>query len=184
MTSFHHSALPRKSKSAVPDISASPLLVAGATEPALHADEWRPFALFEKRHLTPDSLWLRFATPGRRPAVGSYAPRCALCTLLVSHVCTHVLQGLADCGQYLHVGGPAEADGNRVWRPYTPVSQQSDVGFIDLAVKVYEGGKMSKIFSDLTVGQSVFMRGPRTHYSYSRYVRTHAAAARCADFRS
>ena len=86
-----------------------------------------------------------------------------------SHV--NDLQGMADCGQYIHVSGAVEPGGLRVWRSYTPISRARDVGFIDLAVKLYEGGKLSKVFSELVVGQCAFMRGPRTHYTYSPYVR-------------
>ena len=76
VASRHDRMVLLRSKTGASEISGPPFLEAGA-ESALHADEWRPFALFEKRHLTPDSLWLRFTTTGRRPAVR--ATRVARC---------------------------------------------------------------------------------------------------------
>ncbi|XP_063072082.1 NADH-cytochrome b5 reductase 3 [Engraulis encrasicolus] len=68
-----------------------------------------------------------------------------------------------------HVYLSARIDGNLVVRPYTPVSSDDDLGYVDLVVKIYfrdvhpkfpEGGKMSQYLESLQVGDVVDFRGP------------------------
>lgn len=67
------------------------------------------------------------------------------------------------------------ADGSEVVRAYTPVSLDSDLGTMDLLIKVYRpnthpnyprGGKMSVIVDGLKVGQVVKFSGPSGRFRY------------------
>uniref|UniRef100_A0AAZ3ST02 NADH-cytochrome b5 reductase n=1 Tax=Oncorhynchus tshawytscha TaxID=74940 RepID=A0AAZ3ST02_ONCTS len=73
----------------------------------------------------------------------------------------HVL-GL-PIGQHIYLS--AKPDGVLVVRPYTPVSSDDDVGFVDLVVKNVnpkfpEGGKMSQYLESLRIGDTIDFRGP------------------------
>ncbi|MBN3289443.1 NB5R1 reductase, partial [Polypterus senegalus] len=68
-----------------------------------------------------------------------------------------------------HVYLSARINGDLVVRPYTPVSSDDDLGFVDLVIKIYfknkhpsfpEGGKMSQYLESLKVGDMVDFRGP------------------------
>lgn len=56
-----------------------------------------------------------------------------------------------------------------VIRPYTPVSSDDDLGYVDFVIKVYfknvhpkfpEGGKMTQHLNDMQIGDNIDMRGP------------------------
>jgi cytochrome-b5 reductase len=47
-----------------------------------------------------------------------------------------------------------------VYRPYTPVSAEGDVGHIDLVIKEYKGGKSSKYIHSLKPGDKIAAMGP------------------------
>ena len=51
-------------------------------------------------------------------------------------------------------------DGKLVVRPYTPISSDDDVGYMDLMIKVYKDGKMSSYMDSLSVGDHIQVRGP------------------------
>jgi len=53
-----------------------------------------------------------------------------------------------------------EADGKPIIRPYTPVSEPETKGYMDLVVKCYPDGAMSKVFAGLKVGDSIDIKGP------------------------
>lgn len=54
-----------------------------------------------------------------------------------------------------------------VVRPYTPVSDEGDRGYIDLIVKKYPNGPMSEHMHDMNVGQSLDFKGPISKYPWS-----------------
>ena len=64
--------------------------------------------------------------------------------------------------------GSVKEDGSRanVIRPYTPLSPPSAVGHVDLAVKVYPEGKMSKHIGSLQVGDELEFKGPYLKFPY------------------
>ena len=62
-------------------------------------------------------------------------------------------------GDHLYVH--ATINGKSVKRPYTPSSLPGTAGFIDLTVKRYETGVISKYLHDQRVGDTVLMSGPR-----------------------
>ncbi|KAL7943156.1 ferredoxin reductase-like protein [Trichoderma barbatum] len=60
-------------------------------------------------------------------------------------------------------------------RPYTPVSDEDDKGFLDLLVKKYPNGPMSTHIHDLKVGESLAIKGPLPKYSWSENKHDHIA---------
>ncbi|KAL5260528.1 hypothetical protein ACHWQZ_G010610 [Mnemiopsis leidyi] len=61
-------------------------------------------------------------------------------------------------GSFINV--TAVLDGKLVVRPYTPISSDDDVGYMDLMIKVYKDGKMSSYMDSLSVGDNIQVRGP------------------------
>lgn len=70
-------------------------------------------------------------------------------------------------GQHIYL--TARIDGKLVIRPYTPVSSDDDLGYMDLVIKVYfknvhpkfpEGGKMSQYLEAMEIGDAIDVRGP------------------------
>lgn len=57
-------------------------------------------------------------------------------------------------------------DGKDVIRPYTPTTGDETVGSMDLVVKVYEKGLVSKAFGDMKVGDKMEMKGPFKKFEY------------------
>lgn len=64
--------------------------------------------------------------------------------------------------------GSEKPDGSRanVIRPYTPVSRPEQVGYLDLVVKSYPQGKMSKHIAELKVGDKLEFKGPIVKLKY------------------
>ncbi len=70
-----------------------------------------------------------------------------------------------------HVAIKAEIDGESVSRSYTPVSNNSDRGVLELVIKVYPDGKLTNSYlSKLTEGDEVLFRGPKGAMRYHRGV--------------
>jgi len=57
-------------------------------------------------------------------------------------------------------------DSMQVARPYTPISPTSERRFIDLMVKRYENGQVSKWLHGLKVGDKVEIKGPARTLDY------------------
>ena len=51
-------------------------------------------------------------------------------------------------------------------RSYTPISSDKDVGYVDLLIKVYPGGKMSSHVDSLSPGEMLPIRGPKGRFVY------------------
>lgn len=67
-------------------------------------------------------------------------------------------------GQHLSV--MAEIDGKEVFRSYTPISQSVDRGYLDLVVKSYPNGTLSKYFAEMELGDELSFRGPKGNFVY------------------
>ncbi|RBQ75518.1 hypothetical protein FVER14953_13790 [Fusarium verticillioides] len=66
-----------------------------------------------------------------------------------------------------HVTIKADIDGESVARSYTPVSNNSDLGVLELVIKAYPDGKLtSKFLAKLEVGDEVLFRGPKGAMKY------------------
>ncbi|KAL9129966.1 MAG: hypothetical protein Q9217_001724 [Psora testacea] len=62
-----------------------------------------------------------------------------------------------------------------VIRPYTPVSDEDQKGFIDLIVKRYEGGPMSTHLHNMVPGQRLDFKGPIPKYPWAPNKHKHIA---------
>ncbi len=72
-----------------------------------------------------------------------------------------------------HISVMAHIDGNKVMRPYTPVSRPDEKGHFDLLIKVYEYGKMSNHLWNLHVGETLEVRGPIGRFKYTPNMYSH-----------
>lgn len=95
---------------------------------------FKPFTLLRKEKLTPSMFVFTFLLAKDQ-------------TLGILHV-------------ERHVQVRAVVEGEPIIREYTPISDLSKKGEFDLAIKLYENGKLSRVFSDMKIGDSVEMRGP------------------------
>jgi len=117
---------------------------ADASKSALNPDEWRAFKLQHREKLTGNTHLFRFELPDGK---NSGMP-------------------VASC---LLVRGPVpKEDGSTEMavRPYTPTSPRTAAGYLDLVVKVYPQGKVSKHVGDLKVGDKLEMKGPIVKLDY------------------
>ncbi|EHA49854.1 NADH-cytochrome b5 reductase 2 [Pyricularia oryzae 70-15] len=62
-----------------------------------------------------------------------------------------------------------------VLRPYTPISDEDQKGYLDLIVKKYEGGPMSTHIHELVPGQKLDFKGPLPKYEWSANKHPHVA---------
>ncbi|CAH0022493.1 unnamed protein product [Clonostachys rhizophaga] len=67
-----------------------------------------------------------------------------------------------------HIMVRAFISGENVSRSYTPISDDNDLGYMDLLIKVYPKGAMTKHLESLTPGDEVEFRGPKGNMEYSR----------------
>lgn len=72
-----------------------------------------------------------------------------------------------------HVAIKAIVDGATVTRSYTPTSNNLDLGRLELVVKCYPDGLMSRYLSGLEIGENVPFRGPKGAMKYTKDVARH-----------
>lgn len=104
--------------------------------------QWRPFTLMRKDEVAPHVYRIIFALPNANDVLG------------------------LPTGQ--HIALRATINGQRVSRSYTPVSNNSDTGRIEHLIKVYPNGAMTRYLQQMTVGQTIEIRGPKGAMQYSR----------------
>jgi len=106
----------------------------------LSASEFRPLVLGSRWEASRDTIRLRWVLPG---------------------------DGIPGLNVSSCVMVRAVVDGEEVVRPYTPVTGDETPGTLDLVVKVYPEGKMSRYLRDvLPVGGSVEFKGPMPKLRY------------------
>ncbi|KAL5433175.1 NADH-cytochrome b5 reductase [Paraphaeosphaeria minitans] len=66
-----------------------------------------------------------------------------------------------------HISLAATIDGKEVVRSYTPISSDEDHGYIDLLIKSYPTGNISKHVASMAVGQTIKVRGPKGAMVYT-----------------
>jgi len=110
------------------------------TEPVLHPQQYRKFPLIRKDILSPNVYRFVFGLPKRQDVLG------------------------LPTGQ--HVAIRAEINGKVVSRSYTPVSNNSDLGRLELVVKVYPGGLITNYLANLKLNDLVEFRGPKGAMKY------------------
>lgn len=118
--------------------------IIGGELPALSKDEWRTFVLQERVPISKSTSVYRFAIKGKL--------------------------GL-PIGQHVSVRAPV--DGKMVMRSYTPISPADTHGHVDLLVKSYPTGNLSRVIGELKVGDKVEMKGPKGRFLYSANMVSH-----------
>lgn len=117
------------------------------THRPLDPKTWRPFQLVRKILVSPNVYRLVFALPHAEDTLG------------------------LPTGQ--HIALRAIIDGKAVSRSYTPVSNNGDLGRVELLVKVYDQGLMTKHLESMQVGDTIDIRGPKGAMQYSRQYAKH-----------
>lgn len=118
---------------------ADPLLQRGFLDP----QTYHPLPLIEKELVTPNVYRLVFELPTPDAVLG------------------------LPIGQ--HVAIKTTIDGATVQRSYTPVSNNSDKGILELVIKVYDDGQLTgKYLKHLSIGDEVMFRGPKGAMRYKR----------------
>jgi len=109
-------------------------------EPALDAKQYKKFKLRARIEVNHNTRLFRFDLPHADDVLG------------------------LPIGQHLSL--KATIDGKEVYRSYTPVSSDDDLGHFDLLIKVYEKGAMSKYLDSLKEGDHIDVRGPKGLFVY------------------
>ncbi|KAL1921800.1 uncharacterized protein VTP21DRAFT_10442 [Calcarisporiella thermophila] len=133
--------------------SALPVIIAGVAigvawlimfglkrGPALDPKNFKKFNLIEKIAISHNTALYRFALPHKDDVLG------------------------LPIGQHITV--MAEINGKQISRSYTPTSSDDDRGHFDLLVKTYPQGNISKVFSELKLGDTINVRGPKGAFNY------------------
>ncbi|KAJ5536018.1 Cytochrome b5 [Penicillium frequentans] len=102
---------------------------------------WRNFPLIRKDTVSPNVYRFVFGLPQKSDILG------------------------LPTGQ--HIALRATINGESVSRSYTPVSNNTDLGRIELLVKVYPQGKMTKHLESMKIGDVIEIRGPKGAMQYT-----------------
>lgn len=114
---------------------------------------YKSFPLVTKTVLTKDTAIYRFKLPKENDVLG------------------------LPTGQHISVRTTVpdkeSPDGfKKVVRAYTPISLDEDCpGYFDLLIKSYELGTVSRMFSELSIGDRINITGPQGFYDYTRNCR-------------
>ncbi|KAL7276245.1 NADH-cytochrome b5 reductase [Rhizina undulata] len=132
--------------------AAAPVVELKPAIPTLTGDgQWVDLKLVEVEQVTPNTKRFRFALPTE------------------DHV-----SGLKTASAILtKFKGPNDAKPNI--RPYTPTSDESARGYIDLLVKKYEKGPMSTHMHNMSVDQTLAFKGPLPKYEWTPNKHDHIA---------
>ncbi|KAF9964337.1 NADH-cytochrome b5 reductase [Mortierella alpina] len=109
--------------------------------PPMDPKEYRKFKLVDKVHCSPNTAMYKFALPHEDDLLN------------------------LPIGQ--HISIMANINGKDISRSYTPTSSSDDVGHFVLCIKSYPQGNISKMFSELSIGDTINARGPKGQFSYT-----------------
>lgn len=70
-------------------------------------------------------------------------------------------------GQHMSVAANIEGQSKEVVRSYTPISSDENPGYVDLMIKSYPTGNISKHVSKLQIGQTLKIKGPKGAMVYA-----------------
>lgn len=114
----------------------------------LEAKKWNSVTLIERKILSKDSRVLKFKLDHDDQQLG------------------------LPCGQHLFLKAKTKS-GETVMRAYTPISEQTQRGYLDVLIKVYfassgfeTGGKMTMALEDMPIGDQIQVKGPTGHFEY------------------
>ncbi|KAI9330311.1 NADH-cytochrome b5 reductase 3 [Obelidium mucronatum] len=103
-------------------------------------NEWNELVLTEKKEISSNTAIYRLALPKKDQVLG------------------------LPIGQHIQV--TANIDGKDITRSYTPISSDDDLGVLDLLIKSYPTGNLSRYFASLKIGDKVKVRGPKGNFKY------------------
>lgn len=128
-------------------ISASPIYHAPHIKGSLQPGEYRKFKLTDKQELAKGIWRFVFALPTPTSVLG------------------------LPIGQHIGIRGPVGDE--TVFRSYTPVSNNRDLGRLELLIRIYPDGKLGAGYlSQLQIGDQVDIRGPKGAMRYRRGMST------------
>ncbi|KAF9190351.1 NADH-cytochrome b5 reductase [Haplosporangium sp. Z 27] len=113
----------------------------GPRSPPLDAKEYRRFTLVDKVVVSPNTAMYKFSLPYEDDILN------------------------LPIGQ--HISIMANIGGKEISRSYTPTSSSDDLGHFVLLIKSYPQGNISKLFSELSIGDYVNVRGPKGQFNYT-----------------
>ena len=122
--------------------SASPARSAFHPVGTLAPSEYRKFKLHHKEELSTGIFRFVFALPFEHSVLG------------------------LPTGQHVAISGTI--DGHTVVRSYTPVSNNRDLGRLELLIRVYPEGKMGNYLKALEIGDHADIRGPKGAMRYRK----------------
>lgn len=70
-------------------------------------------------------------------------------------------------GQHISLAATIAGQPKEVVRSYTPISSDNEAGYFDLLIKAYPQGNISKYLTELKVGQTMKVRGPKGAMVYT-----------------
>ncbi|KAJ5908795.1 NADH-cytochrome b5 reductase 1 [Penicillium taxi] len=70
-------------------------------------------------------------------------------------------------GQHISLAATIAGQPKEVVRSYTPISSDNEIGYFDLLVKAYPQGNISKYLTELKVGDTMKVRGPKGAMVYT-----------------
>lgn len=108
--------------------------------PVLIKDQFQEFPLIQKTVLSHNSGFYRFGLPKPTDTLG------------------------LPIGQHISIA--ATINEKEVVRSYTPTSSDFEKGYFDLVIKSYPNGNISKFISELNIGETIKVRGPKGFFNY------------------
>ncbi|KAG0097895.1 NADH-cytochrome b5 reductase [Podila epicladia] len=112
-----------------------------ARTPPMDPKEYRKFTLVDKVDVSPNTAMYKFALPHKDDKLN------------------------LPIGQ--HISIMANINGKDISRSYTPTSSSDDIGNFVLCIKAYPQGNISKMFSELKLGDTINARGPKGQFNYT-----------------
>ncbi|KAL6868045.1 ferredoxin reductase-like protein [Trichoderma novae-zelandiae] len=112
----------------------------------LKPDVFQEFPLQEKTIISHNVAIYRFKLPSPRSILG------------------------LPIGQHISIGAylpQPDGTAKEIVRSYTPISGDHQPGFVDLLIKSYPQGNISKHMASLQVGQTIRVRGPKGAFVYT-----------------
>ncbi|KAL8740250.1 MAG: hypothetical protein Q9190_007029 [Brigantiaea leucoxantha] len=109
----------------------------------LNPDVYQEFPLKEKTVLSHNVAIYRFGLPRPNDILG------------------------LPIGQHMSVAATIEGQPKEVVRSYTPISSDENPGYVDLLIKAYPTGNISKHVSNLKIGQTLKIKGPKGAMVYT-----------------
>lgn len=148
MTNYHIGSLDEEGRAAISGEEVQPDPKAEPSATFLHAKSWKKAILHTKQTVSWD-------------------------TRIFSYKLEHGEQSLGlPTGQHLMIRLRDPVTREAIIRSYTPISQTSKKGFMDVLVKIYfdtkerKGGKMSQAMDALPIGHFVDFKGPIGKFEY------------------